>query len=101
MFDASQPPLQKRSLNYTELEDKILIKAWESVSLDAVIGNDQTDKKYWQRVDDKCHRLMPEGVSSPRSLRSLQGRWDVIKAIQSGCLEEVRNYPPSGCTIDD
>uniref|UniRef100_A0ACD5WU55 Uncharacterized protein n=2 Tax=Avena sativa TaxID=4498 RepID=A0ACD5WU55_AVESA len=41
---------------------------------------------------------------SPRSLRSLQGRYEVIKqscSRWSGCLEEVRNAPPSGCTTDD
>ena len=48
LFDASQPMQRKRSLNYTELEDVTLIRAWEQVSLDAMIDNDQSGKKYWQ-----------------------------------------------------
>jgi hypothetical protein len=34
------------------LEDATLIKALESVSIDAVTGTDQTDKRYWQRIED-------------------------------------------------
>ena len=74
VFDASQLPIQKRSLNYTELNDQILIKAWETVSLDAIIGNDRTNRKYWKRVEDKYHRLMLERMSSHFPLRSLQGQ---------------------------
>jgi hypothetical protein len=63
---------------------------------------DQTGKKYLQQIEDKFHREMP--TQSTRSLRSCQGRYDVIKhycGYWSGCLEQVRNAPPSGCTIDD
>ena len=34
------------SKNYTPPEDKVLIKAWESVSLDACTGTDETAKRY-------------------------------------------------------
>lgn len=69
-----------RTMNYTEVEDGILIKAWESVSLDSVTGTDQTGKRYWQRIEDKFFQLMPPLSSTPtRSYRSLQGRWDIIK----------------------
>ena len=67
VFDASQPPIRKRSL-YTEAKGKILIKAWENVSLDAIVGNDQTGRRYWQRVEDKHHHVMPKGSSSTRTL---------------------------------
>lgn len=78
------------------------MNAWEKVSLDPVIGNGQTGRNYWQRIEDLFHRFMPQ--PSNRTLRSLQGRYDVIKKCcsrWSGCLEQVRNAPPSGCTIDD
>jgi hypothetical protein len=89
----------KRTVNYTKVEDIALVKAWEAVTINAVTGNDQTGKGYWQRILDKFHQLMPE--PSPRSLRSLQGRYDTIKqscSRWSTCLEEVKNAPPSGCT---
>lgn len=106
-FDSTQnqnTPTQKkkRQLNYTDVEDIALLNAWEKVSLDPVIGNDQTGSNYWQRIEDLFHRFMPQ--PSNRTLRSLQGRYDVIKKCcsrWSGCLEQVRNAPPSGCTIDD
>ena len=95
----------KRSKGYTQLEDTVLIKAWEAVSLDAIHGTDQTGKRYWQRIEDKFFRLMPTNVErTPRTYRSLQGRWDVIKPAVSrwsGCLEQVYNAPPSGTNEAD
>jgi hypothetical protein len=32
--------------------------AWQKISLDAVTCNDQTAKKYWQRIDDMFHHDM-------------------------------------------
>ncbi|KAM0838794.1 hypothetical protein ACQ4PT_060735 [Festuca glaucescens] len=60
----------KWSSNYTEKEDIALLNAWESVSLDAVTGNDQSGMKYWQRIDDKLNRLRPK--TSDGSSRTIQ-----------------------------
>ncbi|KQK07023.1 hypothetical protein BRADI_2g32225v3 [Brachypodium distachyon] len=68
VFDGSQQKQPRRATNYSDLEDVTLVWSWESVSLDAVTGNDQTEKKYWQ-----FYRLMPPNYSS-RTLRSLQGQ---------------------------
>jgi hypothetical protein len=63
-----------RTGNYTELEDVILIRAWEAVSMDAMTGTDQTCKRYWSRIEDKFFQLMPPLSTTPvRSYRSLQG----------------------------
>ena len=108
LIDGDAPAAKKvsvRTANYNELEDAALIKAWESVSLDAVTGTDQTGKRYWQRIEDAFFHAMPHNASTiPCSNRSLQGRWDNIKntvSRWSGCLEQVRNAPPSGTNIDD
>ena len=50
VFDQAQAKVRARLKNYTQLEDQVLIKAWESVSLDACTGTDQTAKRYWQRI---------------------------------------------------
>jgi hypothetical protein len=107
VFDGSQPPKknrQKRTTNYTEIEDTSLVWAWSSVTIDSVIGNDQTGKRYWQRTEDKFCKLMPRVATLvTHSYRSLQGRWDAIKASCSrwcGALEQLRNAPPSGVGID-
>ena len=87
------------------MEDQILIKAWCAVSLDACMGTSQTAKRYWQRIEDQYFRMMAKYPNrTPRTFRSLQGRWDVIKPICSrwaACLEQVRNAPPSGTVESD
>ena len=92
----------RRTDNYTETEDVCLVKAWESISLDSITSKDQTYGNYWQRIEDKFHQMMP--FPSGRNLKGLQGRWNTINKACSrwfGCLEQVRNAPPSGITIDD
>ena len=71
---------KRRANNYTEIEDATFCRAWASVGMDAVSGTDQTGKRYWQRIEDKFHNLMPR-VRPPvyRTYRSLQGRWDASK----------------------
>ena len=91
MLDEAQAKSRARPRNYTPLEDKVLIKALESVSLDPCTGTDQTAKWYWQRIEDQYFRMMANYPNRmPHTFRSLQGRWDMIKPICSGwasCLQ--------------
>jgi hypothetical protein len=96
---------RSRTINYTEVEDTCLVRAWSQVTVDPVTECDQTGKRYWQHIEDKFFKFMPR-VASPvtRTYQSLQGRWDAIKTSCSRwsvALEQVRNAPPSGATIDD
>jgi hypothetical protein len=95
----------KRSANYTKKEDIVLFNAWESISLDAVTVNDQFGEKYWQRIEEKFHQLRPKTSEGARcTMRFLQGQYDTIKKCFSrwaACLEQVKNNPQSGATIDD
>jgi hypothetical protein len=79
-----QKKKRSRTINYTEVEDTCLVRAWSQVTVDLVTGCDQTDKRYWQRIQDKFFKFMPR-VASPvtRSYWSLQGRWDAIKTSYS------------------
>ncbi|KAK1643841.1 hypothetical protein QYE76_061646 [Lolium multiflorum] len=71
---------KRRANNYTEIEDATLCRAWAAVGMDAVSGTDQTGKGYWQRIEDKFHKLMPRARHPiDRMYRSLQGCWDAIK----------------------
>ena len=105
VFDKAQAKVHARSKNYTRLEHQVLIKAWVSVSLHACTSTDQTGKRYWQRIEDQFFRMMAKYPSRmPRTYMPLQDRWDVIKMIcsrWSGCLEHVRNAPPSGTVEAD
>ena len=59
----------------------------------------------WQSIEDQFFRMMAKYPNrTPRTFRSLQGRWDVIKPICSrwaACWEQVRNAPPSGTVESD
>ncbi|KAE8806815.1 Galactoside 2-alpha-L-fucosyltransferase [Hordeum vulgare] len=66
VFEASQfmTWYSKRKKGYTQLEDEVLIRAWEAVSLDAIHGTDQTGKikkeltmKRSQEKEDKWHQI--------------------------------------------
>jgi hypothetical protein len=104
-YEHAQAKKNMRSKNYTILEDRILIKAWSAVSLDACTGTSQTSKRYWQRIKDQYVRMMVKHPNrTPWTFRSLQGRWDVIKPICSrwaACLEQFCNAPPSGTVESD
>jgi len=107
VFDEAQDKTtrKKQAVNYTEIEDTCLVRAWSQVCVDAVTGTDQTGKRYWQRIEDKFFKLMPR-VAQPvyRSYRSLQGRWDVIKPVCSRwcrAMAQVQLNPPSGITTDE
>jgi len=50
-----------RSSNYSVEEDEALVLAWENVSLDPVIGRDQSMKTYWMRIAEHFH----QNVSKP------------------------------------
>ncbi|CAO2044919.1 unnamed protein product [Urochloa humidicola] len=91
-----------RSSNYSVQEDEALVLAWESVSLDPVIGRDQSMKTYWKRIADHFHR----NVSTPsnRSISSLSHRWSTIQECcnrWAGCIVNIDRAPPSGVTLQD
>nr|XP_051214232.1 glutathione S-transferase T3-like [Lolium perenne] len=96
---------KRRANSYTEIDDITLCRAWAAVRMDAVSGTDQTGKRYWQRIEDKFHKLMPR-VRHPidRTYRSLQGRWDAIKPACSrwaASMDQVVSNPPNGATVDE
>jgi hypothetical protein len=49
---SSARPNHKRSKNFSEKEDEILVSAWLNVSLDPITGANQTHKSYWTRIHD-------------------------------------------------
>jgi hypothetical protein len=64
--------------NFLPDEDVNLVKSWLEISCDAVTSNGQKKERMWQRI---LHRYNTRRGSYPnRSARSLQSRWDTIKA---------------------
>jgi hypothetical protein len=96
---------RRKASNYSEAEDIILVRAWASVGMDACTGTDQTGKRYWQRIEDAYCKMKPKtGGFAPRTFRSLQGRWELMKpscARWSAAMSNVIDAPPSGTVESD
>ena len=52
----------------------MIISAWLNISLDALKGNEQKSKTYWQRVCKFFHEYKPKSYPI-RSQNSLMNRW--------------------------
>ncbi|KAE8782068.1 putative methionyl-tRNA synthetase [Hordeum vulgare] len=93
------------STNYSEAEDILLVRAWAHVGLDASTDTNQTGKRYWQRIEEVYCKIKPNtGGYTPRSYRSLQGRWELMKphcARWSAAMDQVKDAPPSGTVESD
>lgn len=88
-----------RSGNYSTEEDKALIMAWESVSIDPIAGTDQNMKTYWKRIGDHFYRNVT--VLYDRTLSSLSHWWSSIQECcnrWAGCVTQVDRAKPSGMT---
>ncbi|CAN6243423.1 unnamed protein product [Urochloa humidicola] len=95
-------PKPKRSKNFSEKEDELLVSAWLNISLDAIQGVDQSRMTYWNRIYEYFHSN--KDFSSDRTQGSLTQRWsDVQEAVNKfvGCLVRIEGRNQSGVTIQD
>jgi hypothetical protein len=53
MISQSKP--KGRSKNFNEAEDILLISSYLNISKDAIVGRDQTDGRFWERVEKYFH----------------------------------------------
>ncbi|RLN35930.1 hypothetical protein C2845_PM03G07690 [Panicum miliaceum] len=91
-----------RSANYSVEEDEALVVARENVSLDPVIGRDQSMKTYWMRIADHFHQNVKK--PSNRSISSLSHHWSTIQECcnrWASCIVSIDRLHPSGMTIQD
>ncbi|KAE8820046.1 putative galacturonosyltransferase 14 [Hordeum vulgare] len=86
VFDQEQAKARTRSKNYTHLEDQILIKASESVSLDASTSTDQTANQYWQWIEDQFFRMMVLHDKIKKVIGLNRGDWADNLTISPMCL---------------
>jgi hypothetical protein len=45
----------KRSKNFSDHEDEVLVSGWLNISLDPVVGKDQKGGRYWSRICEYFH----------------------------------------------
>ena len=95
-------PNQKRSKNFSEDEDKLLVTSWLNVGIDPVRGTNQTCGAFWKRISEFFHSN--KEFSSDRSQNSLVHRWSTIQESVNkfcGCLAQIESRRQSGVTIQD
>jgi hypothetical protein len=98
----STRPNHKRSKNFSDHEDEVLVSAWLNISLDPVVGKDQKGGRYWSRICDYFHEH--KTCSSKRTINSLMHRWETIqKSVNKfcGCLTRIELRRQSGTTMQD
>ncbi|KAL6909822.1 hypothetical protein ACP4OV_001481 [Aristida adscensionis] len=86
---------QGRTKNFRDEEDRLLVSAWLNVSMDPILGTEQSQTSYWPRVYDYFHAN--KSFDSDRSQSSLMN-WSAIQHdvnIFCGCVTR------SGATISD
>jgi hypothetical protein len=74
--------LSKRTSNYTQLEDRMLVDAWFTFEQDPLTGAEQKGATFWRRIHDYFHehrRYEEERFDNDRNKFSLQKRWGTIQ----------------------
>lgn len=82
-------PNNKRTRNFTNEEDQVLVLTWLHASSDPIIGNEQKNATYWKRIHEEYEMQKPEG--SDRNISSLTHRWSVVNEQVGrfcGCFEK-------------
>ncbi|XP_025825422.1 glutathione S-transferase T3-like [Panicum hallii] len=98
----SQSKPKGRSKNFSEAEDILLVSEYLNISKDAIIGRDQKDGRYWERIDKYFH--VNRTFESDRNWSSLKHRWGIIHkdvSIFQGFHENIERRNESGKTSDD
>ncbi|PAN05650.1 hypothetical protein PAHAL_1G141000 [Panicum hallii] len=95
-------PNHKRSKNFSDHEDEVLVSGWLNISLDPVVGKDQKDGRYWSLICEYFHEH--KTCSSKRTINSLMHRWESIQKCVNkfcGCLTRIELRCQSGTTMQD
>ena len=98
----STRPNQKRSKNFSEEEDKLLVAAWLNVSIDPVRGVNQTRGAFWKIISDFFHSN--KEFPSDCSQSSLIHSWSTIQeCVNKFCasLIQIEGRRQSGVTVHD
>ena len=99
----SLPVRGKRGKSFLNEEYVVLCISWMTITQDPVIGIGQPMSKFWDRVMKQFLETNAR-VDPPRTLCSVQNRWDRIRHYCTkwrGILAQVVNKPQSGANITD
>ncbi|OEL12641.1 hypothetical protein BAE44_0026341 [Dichanthelium oligosanthes] len=91
-----------RGLNFTIAEDETLVRAWQTIFLDPISGDEQPGATYLQRIWDHFRHNNNSGIF--RSQVSLTHRWQTIQVCctkWADSLAQVYCVNPSGASARD
>ncbi|KAL5549772.1 hypothetical protein UlMin_005003 [Ulmus minor] len=94
----------QRSASYTNEEDMHLCHIYLDVSLNPILGINQSSDYFWSRVELEDNSSKPVFLTQVRNKRSLQCRMQLIfKAVGKlrGCVRQIENMNPSGASEQD
>ncbi|PNT67418.1 hypothetical protein BRADI_3g27232v3 [Brachypodium distachyon] len=80
------PPVKtnnKRKGNFTDKEDEVLVAASLHASMDPIVGTEQNNATYWNRIHEEYESHKPEG--SDHNVNSLSHRWSAVKEQVGRC----------------
>jgi hypothetical protein len=99
----SQSKPKGRSKNFNEGEDILLISVYLNISKDAIVGRDQKDGRFWERVEKYFHDN--KTFESYRNWSSLKHRWSstIHKEVSlfQGFVDAIERKNESGKTMSD
>jgi hypothetical protein len=93
---------QRRTKNFTDEEDQLLVSAWLNVGMDPIQGVDQPHTSFWARIYEYFHAN--KSFQSDRTQGSLMNRWSGIQHdvnIFCHCVTRIQDRNQSGCSVDD
>jgi hypothetical protein len=99
--------VSKRTANYTEKEDKVLVEGWLIIGQDALTGAEQKGTAFWRRIYEYFHEHRKYGqdpFESDRSEISLQKRWGTIQMECNkfqAAYDHAKRLPVSGMGMKD
>ncbi len=91
-----------RGQSYNVKEDMLLVSAWLNVSLDPVVGSNQSRDAFWKRIEAYYHSN--KDFPSTRNKKSMQGRWSTINTmVQKFCgyYAQAVRAKKSGTTAEE
>lgn len=91
---------KRRTKNFSNREDEMLVLAWLNVSVDQVQGSERST--YWQRIYDYYHSK--KDCESNRNQNSIMHRWSIIQDSVSKferCLARIEGTSQNGVITQD
>jgi hypothetical protein len=95
-------PSRKRTKNFSDQEDEMLVLSWLNTCTDTTQGIDQPRSPYWMRIHDYFHANRK--FNSERSQNSLMHRWSVIQdSVKrfTECLDCIEDTMEGELSSDD